>query len=268
MSYKSPSTGHDLRPTKSAYASSKRNHTPRVSSTKRNPTLPPSEVSDTRNYTVESQSDEVTETNEQIWTLNSYASKFYWILYPGSPFQLSASYPPQQDPRGKSSAETERGFRTKRQMENAYTKATSGLQIRMNIHDMNERFYTTSRPHTTSNTYRPSALPQCPQTFSRPNTTPTARPNRSSARNISRTSDALTTSSREGARGGWHSASKKGRIVRSSPPWRSLLDRRSHGLREKEDLCPNYCRCCFNKLAQREESSFYRLDEKTTSEYK
>ena len=59
----------------------------------------------------------------------------------------------------------------------------------------------------------------------------------------------------------WYSASNRQKVVRKSPPWRSLMNRRPQGLRsDKNNLCPYHCRCCFNEVNENEGSSVYKLD--------
>ncbi|XP_033628843.1 uncharacterized protein LOC117291314 [Asterias rubens] len=59
----------------------------------------------------------------------------------------------------------------------------------------------------------------------------------------------------------WYSAPNRQKVVRKSPPWRSLMNRRPQGVRsDKTNLCPYHCRCCFNEVNDTEGSSVYKLD--------
>ncbi|XP_071478940.1 uncharacterized protein [Diadema antillarum] len=59
----------------------------------------------------------------------------------------------------------------------------------------------------------------------------------------------------------WFSAPYRSRIVRQSPPWRSLLNRRPEGVRASGGLCPNHCRCCFEATYDTNNKNIYKVDQ-------
>ena len=58
----------------------------------------------------------------------------------------------------------------------------------------------------------------------------------------------------------WYSTPFRSRIIKQSPPWRSLMNRRPQGLRASGDLCPNHCRCCFEASYDTNRKNTYRID--------
>lgn len=59
----------------------------------------------------------------------------------------------------------------------------------------------------------------------------------------------------------WYSAPFRPKIVKQSPPWRSLLNRRPQGVRANEgQLCPKYCRCCFEDTYDSNNKNVFKVD--------
>ena len=203
-------------------------------------------------------------SQDPVWTLNSYASQFHWVSYPGSPFRIrttsagsSYSYISGQSSSPdflsiRQFCQSARGFETKRQMENAYHKAATDF-----YQNRNGTLQKYSRPQTTPNCSRPVTA-----AFSkRPNTTPASTARHTNSVSHQDIANQRFSNAKPIGRTGWFSPRNRSKIVKSSPPWRSMLNRRHEGLRAKESLCPNHCRCCFNYYEiTKEENSVYRLD--------
>ncbi|XP_041452860.1 uncharacterized protein LOC121405933 [Lytechinus variegatus] len=82
------------------------------------------------------------------------------------------------------------------------------------------------------------------------------RPNPLSSPSSSRRADGNLPSKREA----WYSAHYRAKIIKQSPPWRSLLNRRPQGMRASGELCPKYCRCCFKDTYDSSNKNIFKID--------
>ena len=174
-----------------------------------------------------------------------------WMSFAGSPFRIrndQMEYPSYSLPylnMHESSYGNCTGYQTSRQMEAAYRRLS---------HDRPHK--SSSRPQTTPHLARADTTNTCAK---RPYTTPRTSRYMNNFREDHR-HDSVAIEGPVTGRYGWYKAASRSKIVHSSPPWRSLMNRRPQGLRDQQQLCPHFCRCCFNKTNAQEGSSVYRLD--------